>query len=104
MPNHLHLLVEGDGGRCPLPAFVKRAKQCSGFHGKKIIGEAVWQAGYFERVLRETEDTRTVVAYILDNPVRRGLVQNARDYPLSGSGIYGMSDLLDIVQVAPNPT
>jgi REP element-mobilizing transposase RayT len=104
MPNHVHLLVEGDDGCAPLAEFVKRAKQYAGFYGKRISGEAVWQTGYFERVLRETEDTRTVVAYILDNPVRCGLVENARDYPLSGSGMYGMSDLVDIVQIAPRPT
>jgi putative transposase len=104
MPNHLHLLVEGDDDCRPLADFVKRAKQYSGYYGKKIIGEAVWQTGYFERVLRENEDTRTVVAYILDNPVRWGLVENARDYPLSGSGLYGMSDLVDIVQIALRPT
>ena len=82
---------------------MKRAKQYSGFYGKKMSGEAVWQAGYFERVLRENEDIRTVVAYILDNPVRRGLVENARDYPLSGAGMYAISDLVDIVQAAPRP-
>lgn len=101
MPNHMHLLVEGDDDCSSLSDFAKRAKQYSGFHGKKIIGAPVWQTGYFERVLRETEDTRTVVAYILDNPVRRGLVEDARDYPLSGSGLYAMSDLLDLVQIAP---
>ncbi|CAN5849845.1 hypothetical protein BH24ACI5_BH24ACI5_24250 [soil metagenome] len=101
MPNHVHLLVEGDEGCAPLAAFARRAKQYAGFHGKRVIGGPVWQTGYFERVLRETEDTRTVVAYILDNPVRRGLVENARDYALSGSGRYGMSDLMDIVQVCP---
>jgi REP element-mobilizing transposase RayT len=104
MPDHVHLLVEGDDGCAPLAVFLKRAKQYSGFYGKKIIGEAVWQSGYFERVLRENEDTRTVVAYILDNPVRRGLVENARDYPLSGSGRYAMSDLVDIVQIAQRQT
>ena len=61
----------------------------------------MWQTGYFERVLRETDDTRAVVAYILDNPVRRGLVTDPRDYPLSGSGLYAMADLVDLVQIAP---
>lgn len=101
MPNHVHLLVEGDDGCAALSDFAKRAKQYSGFYGKRITGVPVWQTGYFERVLRETEDTRTVAAYILDNPVRRGLVESARDYALSGSGLYAMSDLVDLVQVAP---
>ena len=99
MPDHVHVLVEGEDGCAALPEFAKRAKQYSGFHGKRVIGETIWQAGYFERVLRETEDTRPVVAYILDNPVRRGLVANAQDYAWSGSGVFAMSDLVDLVQI-----
>ena len=101
MPDHVHLLVEGSDASAKLSDFVKRAKQYSGFHGKNLIGIRVWQTGYFERVLRESDDTRTLVAYILDNPVRKGLVTDARDYPLSGSGLYAMSDLVDRVQIAP---
>ena len=101
MPDHMHLLVEGSDESAKLSDFVKRAKQYSGFHGKNLIGGPVWQTGYFERVLRESDDTRALVAYILDNPVRKGLVKDARDYPLSGSGLYAMTDLVDLVQIAP---
>ncbi|HJR60553.1 MAG TPA: transposase [Vicinamibacterales bacterium] len=99
MPDHVHILTEGQESSKPLPEFVKCAKQASGFHGRKIIRAPVWQTGYFERVLRETEDTRPVVAYILENPVRRGLVTDPRDYPLSGSGVHAISELLDYVQI-----
>ena len=100
MPDHVHLLVESQDGGSPLPELVKRAKQHSGFHGKRMINAPVWQPGYFDRVLREAEDIRQVVAYILDNPVRRGLVKNAREYPWSGSGVFALSELLDLVQIA----
>ena len=99
MPDHMHLLVETEEGGSSLPDFMKRAKQYSGFHGRKIIGAQVWQDGYFERVLRDTEDTRTAIAYILNNPVRRGLVENARDYQFSGSGMWALSELVDLVQI-----
>jgi hypothetical protein len=42
---------------------------------------SLWQDGYFERVLRAHEDTAIVARYIVDNPVRAGLVQRADDYP-----------------------
>ena len=103
MPDHVHVLVEAANDCATLPEFVKRAKQLSGFHGRRIIGAAVWQTGYFERVLREREHTHTVVAYILNNPVRRGLVEDPRDYPFSGSGVCGMSELVDLVQIGPAP-
>lgn len=98
MPTHVHLLVEGGAGRSPLTEFVKRAKQYAGFYGKRIIHAPVWQTGYLARMLRESEDTRSVVAYILDNPVRRGLSASPREYPLSGSGVYDTAELLDLVQ------
>jgi REP element-mobilizing transposase RayT len=98
MPTHVHLLVEGRPGRSLLSDFVKRAKQYAGFYGRRIIGAPVWQTGYLGRVLRDTEDTRTVVAYILDNPVRHRLVGSARDYPLSGSGVCGKTELMDLVR------
>jgi REP element-mobilizing transposase RayT len=97
MPTHVHILVEGRGGRSPLPEFVKGAKRHAGFYGRKIIGAPVWQTGYLARVLREAEDTRTVVAYILDNPVRRRLAANPRDYLLSGSGVCERAELMALV-------
>ena len=101
MPNHVHVLAHAAEISDPLAAFVKRAKQLSGFHGKRIIGAPVWQAGYYERVLRDSEDTRTVAAYILNNPVRRGIVDDPRDYPWSGSGVGGIQELVDFVQIVP---
>jgi len=41
----------------------------------------------------EGDDTRLVVRYIVQNPVRAGLVTNARDYPWSGSSRYTIDEL-----------
>ncbi|HYN10753.1 MAG TPA: hypothetical protein VES67_25440 [Vicinamibacterales bacterium] len=41
------------------------------------------QDGYFERVLRHDEATPQVIAYILENPVRAGLVQDPAEYPFA---------------------
>lgn len=76
MPDHMHVLATGAEGCDDLDVFVKRAKQLSGYHGKRIARRSLWQDGYYERVLRDWEDTRAVVAYILDNPVRKGLVRS----------------------------
>ncbi len=80
-----------------LPAFAQRAKQLSGYYGLRKAGGPIWQAGYFEHVLREDEDTRRVAAYILANPVRAGLVVNPEDYPFSGSAVCSLAELLDYV-------
>jgi len=40
----------------------------------------VWQTESFDRVLRSSESLDAKLAYILDNPVRGGLVSECRDY------------------------
>jgi hypothetical protein len=34
------------------------------------------------------------LAYIIENPVRKGIVQNPMEYPHWGSGIYSREELL----------
>lgn len=98
MPDHFHLVVCGNIESADLPRFVQRAKQLSGYYGKRIVNHRIWQAGYFERVLRETEDTRSVVAYVLLNPVRKGLVASPQDYPFSGSALGTLEELVESIR------
>jgi putative transposase len=96
MPDHLHLLAEGQSDEADLIAFAKDTKQRIGYHYPRTDDEPVWQKGYFERVLRDDETTLTVVKYILENPVRKGLVREPRDYPFSGSMIWSWDELLEL--------
>jgi putative transposase len=98
MPDHCHLVVHGNTESARLPNFMHRAKQLSGYHGKRVAGRPIWQPGYFDRVLKETEDTREVIAYVLRNPVRKGLVTNPADYPFSGSGLATLEELIETVR------
>jgi REP-associated tyrosine transposase len=84
MPDHVHLVAQGVTDAASLPQFMQRAKQRSGYHGKRVIGHSVWQAGYHDRVLWLEADTPAVVAYVLENPVRAGLVEKPGDYAFSG--------------------
>lgn len=81
-----------------MPAFVKKAKQLSGHHGKRAAGCPIWQSGYFDRVIGDDDDIRVVVAYVLMNPVRRGLVADPRDYPFSGSSTMTRDELFEYVR------
>ncbi len=54
-----------------------------------------WQRSFFDHALRQDEDMKRAVLYILGNPVRKGLVQHFHDYPLCGSFVFDLSgDLL----------
>jgi putative transposase len=95
MPDHLHLLVEGLADSSDALRFIARAKQLSGFHYKQTFGEALWQRYGFEHVLRDDEDTRRVARYLLENPVRGGLVERVQDCPFVGSFVYAIDEILE---------
>lgn len=74
---------------------VRRWKQATGYEWKHSgHRNALWQAGYFDRILRENDATEAVVRYIVANPLRAGLVTDIRDYALIGSGPYDIETLL----------
>jgi putative transposase len=95
MSDHLHLLVEGVAEDSDLRRFVKRAKQFSGYYYSQRTGERLWQRYGYEHALRNEESTCGVVKYMLENPVRAGLVQRVTEYPHIGSGKYTRSELIE---------
>ena len=97
MLDHFHALVESTEPRCDFARFAAMFKQRSAFAHKRATGARLWQAGYFDRVLRRDEATPEVVAYIVDNPVRAGLSRDAREYPFIGSTRYSVTELLEAV-------
>jgi REP element-mobilizing transposase RayT len=100
MPDHVHLLTEGQSVDSDARRFIAHAKQLSGFHFKKQFdGERLWQRYGFERTLRADEPTLRVARYTLENPVRAGLVTRAQDYPFCGSDVYSLEQVLEAVQM-----
>jgi len=99
MPDHMHALVEGTHEASAFKQFVRVFKQKSAFHWKRKSGRILWHRSYFERVLRDYDDTSRVVRYILENPVRPSLVTRPEDYPYLGSMTASVRDLLYSVQL-----
>ena len=62
----------------------QRALWNLGLHGR------MWQAGFYDHFLRADEQVERVVLYVLDNPVRAGLVQSRDDYRFSGSLVFDL--------------
>ena len=85
MPDHLHLLIEGEHDDSDMRRFVSAYKQQAGFYYKKKRGSPLWQINYYEHVLRKEEDTKGVARYIFSNPMRKGLVEDFKDYTFLGS-------------------
>jgi putative transposase len=95
MPDHAHFLIEGTSDQADFCRFTKLAKQRSGAAHALLHGRPLWQKGFYEHVLRVEEDAKNVAKYILENPVRAGLVSRADEYPYSGSEVWTMAELLN---------
>jgi REP element-mobilizing transposase RayT len=88
MPDHVHLLI-GVSPASPLVSFVAAWKsQCHKAHRRRGTARRFWQRSFYDHALREQEALIATVHYILNNPVRRKLVADYRQYPLCGSFEY----------------
>src|SRR5262245_30324966 len=97
MSDHVHLLVDGTSDASDCRRFIKSAKQYSGYHFERETKRKLWQRYGFERVLRDEDSTLVVARYILNNPVRAGLVGDPRDYPYLGSEKFSVGEILEAV-------
>ncbi len=82
MPDHLHLQISARDGN--LVDFINGWKSYTANLLKNYgLKGACWQRGFYDHALRKDEDIQTVAEYIVNNPVRAGLVKNWREYPFS---------------------
>jgi REP element-mobilizing transposase RayT len=87
MPDHVHLILtpQVDESQRTIISLVEIMKAIKGASSHVINRRAgrhstVWQEESFDRVVRSSESLDAKVAYVLDNPVRRGLVRDWREY------------------------
>lgn len=85
MPDHLHLLCEGNSPRSNLLRFVAAFKQRTAFAHRNRAGGPLWQTKFYDHILRGSDELESVACYIWMNPVRKGLYEDAASFPLSGS-------------------
>lgn len=84
MPDHACLILRLES-RTSLPAIVTAWKSlCAQARRQRGGAAAFWERGYAERELPGAEAVRLATRYVLEKPVRAGLVVQVRDYPLCG--------------------
>lgn len=68
MPNHLHgiLWLVGAGHAPPLPLVVGSFKSAA----SRVSGQALWQRSFYDRVIRNDTELRSMRQYIADNPLK----------------------------------
>jgi len=86
MPNHLHVLLSSGDSDIPIETWLQSFKGfTTNWHAKHGGTAPLWQRSAFDHVCRRNETVQTVLAYILENPVRADLVENAADWRWSKS-------------------
>jgi putative transposase len=75
MPDHLHMLV-AISGDADLSKLIRDFKRIA---ARKV--KIHWQRNFFDHRLRHDESESEKYEYILQNPVRAGLVNDADDWP-----------------------
>ena len=87
MPDHVHLILTPKVDKekmtvFPLFEIMKAIKSASAHLINRRLCQhgAIWQEESFDRVLRSSEKLEEKVAYILQNPVRWGQVEDWQDY------------------------
>ena len=83
MPDHLHLALSPQPQRDESSRLLQRFKSFTtrlawqhGYRG------ALWQRSYYDHMAWREEDLIAICQYILSNPVRQGLVTDARSGPI----------------------
>jgi len=76
MPDHLHALLSFPPSDKSIRLIVAKWKEWT----DKTIGIR-WQEDFFEHRLRHDESRQQKANYILENPVRKGLVERPEDWP-----------------------
>jgi REP-associated tyrosine transposase len=82
MPDHIHLQLSAKNGNLAdlingWKSYTANLLQKNGLEGP------CWQRGFYDHALRKEEDIQTVAEYIVNNPVRAGLVKKWEGYPFS---------------------
>jgi len=87
MPDHVHMILtpQIDKARHEVFSLIQIMRAVKGASAHLINRRAVrsgpvWQEESFDRVLRSSEKLDEKIAYVLENPARRGLVTDWRDY------------------------
>ena len=82
MPDHLHVLLSAADSGTALGRWLLAFKNYTSRKFANAGGTApLWQRSAYDHVCRDDETPETVLAYIVNNPVRAGLVDCGRDWP-----------------------
>ena len=85
MPDHLHVLLSPATSGIPVARWLQQFKSFStNLYWRHGGSSKLWQRSAYDHVCRESETAEKVLRYIVENPVRAGLVADWGDWPWTG--------------------
>ena len=85
MSNHVHVLLTpiGEERQSTLAEITKAMKGVSSREINRLLGKEgpLWASESYDHMIRSENEFGRVMQYILDNPVKAGLVDNWEDWP-----------------------
>lgn len=94
MPNHVHLLVTP---HTDVSKFLRKLKGASARQANQWLGRTgtFWQDESYDHLVRNPSEFDRIENYIVENPVRAGLVHFAEEYPWSSASKSGLKPAAD---------
>lgn len=90
MPDHLHPVL-GPSATCDIITFVGQYKNQVQRRAWNLgVNGSFWQKRFWDHFLRAEEQVEQTVQYVLNNPVRKGLVDEWSGYVFSGSLVFAL--------------
>lgn len=90
MPDHLHTVLRGTGPASDLWKTMSLFKQRTGYWLARHRPGVKWQGDFFDHIVRDEDELKRQMRYVVGNPMRRGLVDNWQSYPFLGSDVYDL--------------
>lgn len=88
MPEQLHFFcaATSEVESKPIETFIGKFKEWSArmIHREFNLLPPIWQAEFFDHILRSNESHAEKWLYVRDNPVRAGLVTKSEEWPYAG--------------------
>ncbi len=84
MPNHVHVLIEVMNES--LSRIIKSWKSFTAHQANKLLGRygPFWGPDYYDRYVRDEKHFDAVINYIIQNPIKAGLVASIEEWPWVG--------------------
>ena len=83
MPNHVHAVVALPDNAPSLVRTLQSLKAYTAVQANKLLRRTgpFWQRESYDHIVRDAEEGRRIVAYVLNNPVKAGWVETWEQWP-----------------------